>query len=200
MRGPERRHGWRIRDCTTNTASDARGVRRAAAHRGHRVQGRGRACHPACAWPRRRPAEGGDSQGTADDRALRGSAETGEPSRRRPRRGPGTVTGGASRSPGPAAVPPDRASGPATASSPPASPRASPSAARRGEPLAPGKQVVPAEPAEAIAFLRAAEQDASNALLERLGVAPASLAQLLASISASEATHAAILAAGGNTG
>ena len=90
--------------------------------------------------------------------------------------------------------------GPATASSPPASPRASPSAARRGEPLAPGKQVVPAEPAEAIAFLRAAEQDASNALLERLGVAPASLAQLLASISASEATHAAILAAGGNTG
>jgi len=86
--------------------------------------------------------------------------------------------------------------GAATASSPPASP----SATRRGEPVAPRKPVVPATPAAAIAFLRAAEQVASNALLERLGVAPASLAQLLASISASEATHAAILAVGGNAG
>ena len=73
-------------------------------------------------------------------------------------------------------------------------------ATRRGEPVAPRKPVVPATPAAAIAFLRAAEQDASNALLERLGVAPASLAQLLASISASEATHAAVLAVGGTAG
>ncbi|MGD0375256.1 MAG: hypothetical protein ABSB01_11825 [Streptosporangiaceae bacterium] len=83
---------------------------------------------------------------------------------------------------------------------------ASPSATGPGQPAAPGKPVVPAEPvvpaspAAAIAFLRAAEQDASDALLTRLGVAPASLAQLLASISASEATHAAILAAGANAG
>jgi hypothetical protein len=52
---------------------------------------------------------------------------------------------------------------------------------------------VPAEPAAAVAFLRAAEQHASDALLSQLGLAPASLAQLLASISASEATHAAFL-------
>jgi hypothetical protein len=76
----------------------------------------------------------------------------------------------------------------------------SPAATRRGEPVAPRKPVVPATPAAGIAFLRAAEQDASNALLERLGVAPASLAQLLASISASEATHAAVLAVGGTAG
>ena len=86
--------------------------------------------------------------------------------------------------------------GAATASSPPASQPAT----RRGEPAAPRKPVVPATPSAAIAFLRAAEQVASNALLERLGVAPASLAQLLASISASEATHAAILAVAGNAG
>jgi hypothetical protein len=49
--------------------------------------------------------------------------------------------------------------------------------------------VVPAAPAAAVAFLRAAEQAAATAMLGRLTGAPASLAQLFASISASEATH-----------
>ncbi len=72
-----------------------------------------------------------------------------------------------------------------------ASPAPSRSAAR------PGKLVVPGQPAAAVAFLRAAEQHASDALLRRLGSVPPSLAQLLASISASEATHAAALRHGG---
>ncbi|HEV2243789.1 MAG TPA: ferritin-like domain-containing protein [Streptosporangiaceae bacterium] len=49
--------------------------------------------------------------------------------------------------------------------------------------------VVPAAPAAAVAFLRAAEQAAATAMLGRLPGASASLAQLFASISASEATH-----------
>jgi hypothetical protein len=64
----------------------------------------------------------------------------------------------------------------------------------------PGGQAVPGRPAAAIVFLRAAEQHASDVLLSQLRIAPASLAQLLASISASEATHAAILAPGGQHG
>ena len=47
----------------------------------------------------------------------------------------------------------------------------------------------PAAPAAAVAFLRAAEQAAAAAMLGRLPGASASLAQLFASISASEATH-----------
>jgi len=66
-------------------------------------------------------------------------------------------------------------------------PAASPGAkARRGPP-------VPAAPAAALGQLRAAEDTAARALLVHLTAAPPSLAQLLASISASEATHALIL-------
>jgi hypothetical protein len=48
-------------------------------------------------------------------------------------------------------------------------------------------------PAAALRYLRDAENSAATALLARLATAPPSLAQLLASISASEATHALIL-------
>jgi hypothetical protein len=50
-----------------------------------------------------------------------------------------------------------------------------------------------------LAALRAAERHASARLLDQLAAAPPSLAQLLASISASEATHAAILSAAGRS-
>ena len=72
--------------------------------------------------------------------------------------------------------------------------------ARVSEP--PGKQVplaVTAKPrlavteAAALAQLRAAEQAAVTTLMGRLSGAPASLAQLYASIAASEATHATVL-------
>lgn len=72
---------------------------------------------------------------------------------------------------------------------------ASPSPSRRA--ARPAKPVVPGQPATALAFLRGAEQHASDVLLRHLGTVPPSLAQLLASISASEATHAAILQPGG---
>jgi hypothetical protein len=65
----------------------------------------------------------------------------------------------------------------------PATPRARPS------PTA----TVPATPAGGVAFLRAAEQAAATAMLSRLRGAPASLAQLFASIGASEATHVPVL-------
>ena len=61
----------------------------------------------------------------------------------------------------------------------------SPSPSRR----AAGAPAVPTASAAAIAFLRAAEQAAATAMLDRLRGASASLAQLFASISASEATH-----------
>jgi len=66
----------------------------------------------------------------------------------------------------------------------------------------PGRQVpitVTAKPrlaateAAALAQLRGAEQRAVTVLMGRLGGAPASLAQLYASIAASEATHATVL-------
>jgi hypothetical protein len=66
---------------------------------------------------------------------------------------------------------------------------ASPSPSRR----AAGVPAVPTAPAAAVAFLRAAEQAAATAMLDRLRGAPASLAQLFASISASEATHVPVL-------
>ena len=57
----------------------------------------------------------------------------------------------------------------------------------------------PAGPAAAVAYLRDAEQGAAAGLLGWLPHAPASLAQLFASISASEATHVPVLdAAAGN--
>jgi hypothetical protein len=52
---------------------------------------------------------------------------------------------------------------------------------------------VPAGPAAAIAFLAGAEHASTTAMLGRLMHAPASLAQLYASISASEATHVPLL-------
>ncbi len=65
----------------------------------------------------------------------------------------------------------------------PAAPRARPS------PTA----TVPATASGGVAFLRAAEQAAATAMLSRLRGAPASLAQLFASIGASEATHVPVL-------
>ena len=56
-----------------------------------------------------------------------------------------------------------------------------------------GPAPVPGTPVAALGYLRDAEDAAATALLARLAAAPPSLAQLLASISASEATHALIL-------
>jgi hypothetical protein len=55
-------------------------------------------------------------------------------------------------------------------------------------------QPVPDTPAAAVAFLSGAEQAAATAMLERALRAPAWMAQLFASISASEATHVPVLA------
>ena len=66
---------------------------------------------------------------------------------------------------------------------------ASPSPSER----APAAPTAPTDPGAAAAYLRAAEQEASAAMLDRLPHAPASLAQLFASISASEATHVPVL-------
>jgi hypothetical protein len=68
----------------------------------------------------------------------------------------------------------------------PASPGASP-------PPSPAPSTVPDTPAAALGYLRDAENAAAAAQLAHLAAAPPSLAQLLASISASEATHAMIL-------
>ena len=70
-----------------------------------------------------------------------------------------------------------------------ASPGASSRSARPAVPPAP----VPGTPAAALRYLRDAEDAAAAAQLAHLAAAPPSLAQLLASISASEATHAMIL-------
>jgi hypothetical protein len=67
---------------------------------------------------------------------------------------------------------------------------ASPSPSGRATEAAPP---VPTAPAAAIAFLKKAEAAAATALLARLVTAPSSLAQLFASISASEATHVPVL-------
>jgi hypothetical protein len=57
----------------------------------------------------------------------------------------------------------------------------------------PSPAAVPGTPAAALGYLRNAENAAATAQLAHLAAAPPSLAQLLASISASEATHAMIL-------
>jgi hypothetical protein len=57
------------------------------------------------------------------------------------------------------------------------------------------KPAVPGTPATALAQLRAAEQSAATAQLRRLAGASPSLAQLYASIAASEATHVTALTA-----
>jgi hypothetical protein len=59
---------------------------------------------------------------------------------------------------------------------------------------------VPGTPAAARAYLRRAERAAAQTLLGRLTAAPPSLAQLLASIAASEATHALLLGPGRRPG
>jgi hypothetical protein len=66
-----------------------------------------------------------------------------------------------------------------------------PAGSRYGLPASPAHRsaAVPAAAGADIAFLRSAEQAAAAAMLDRLRHAPASLAQLFASISASEATH-----------
>jgi Ferritin-like domain len=70
----------------------------------------------------------------------------------------------------------------------PAGSAASPSPTRRAAtPTAPGAG------SAGVAFLRAAEQAAAAAMLDRLRGVPGSLAQLFASISASEATHVPVL-------
>jgi Ferritin-like domain len=71
----------------------------------------------------------------------------------------------------------------------PAGSAASPSPSRRAAaaPAAPGAG------SAGVAFLRAAEQAAATAMLDRLRNATGSLAQLFASISASEATHVPVL-------
>jgi hypothetical protein len=71
---------------------------------------------------------------------------------------------------------------------PAGSPYRSPSPAVRAAP-----QAVPAGASAGVAFLRDAEQAGAMAMLDRLRHAPASLAQLFASISASEATHVPVL-------
>ena len=68
---------------------------------------------------------------------------------------------------------------------------ASPSPSPSGRAAA--AQPVPTAPAAAVAFLKNAEQAGATALLARLVTAPSSLAQLFASISASEATHVPVL-------
>lgn len=69
-------------------------------------------------------------------------------------------------------------------------PRAARSPAPSASPPTP-----PPGPAADLAWLRGAERAFAGALLSRLGPAPPSLAQLMASIAASELTHAAALGA-----
>jgi len=64
----------------------------------------------------------------------------------------------------------------------------------------PSAAQVPSTPAAARAYLRQAEQAAATALLAKLTTAPPALAQLLASIAASEATHALLLTPGRRPG
>ena len=72
-------------------------------------------------------------------------------------------------------------------------------AAASGSPAPPALRpsAVPAGPRQAVEFLQAAERAAAARLLRQLESAPPSLAQLMASISASEATHVPVLAAAG---
>jgi hypothetical protein len=68
------------------------------------------------------------------------------------------------------------------------------SAAAAGRPArGPARPPLPAAPDQVIAYLQVAEQHASTRLLQGVLAAPASLAELLASIAASEATHVPVL-------
>jgi hypothetical protein len=66
-------------------------------------------------------------------------------------------------------------------------------------PASPAVAQVPGTAAAARAYLQHAEQAAADALLGKLTATPPSVAQLLASIAASEATHALLLGPGGGT-
>jgi len=91
-------------------------------------------------------------------------------------------------------VPPGSA---ATSPSPSPSPRSGRAAAGPG-PVSEG--TVPAGAAAAILYLQAAERHAASTLLHQLIAVSPSLAQLMASVAASEATHVAALSAAGGTG
>jgi hypothetical protein len=67
-------------------------------------------------------------------------------------------------------------------------------------PASPAGAQVPRTPAAARAYLRHTEQAAAQTLLGKLTSAPPSLAQLLASIAASEASHALLLGPGRRAG
>ncbi len=67
-------------------------------------------------------------------------------------------------------------------------------------PAAAGAGGMPTGPAAAISFLQAAERAAAAALLHQLIAVSPSLAQLMASVAASEATHVAALTAVGGSG
>ena len=109
----------------------------------------------------------------------------GGPARPRPHGGPGSVAGRASRASGSAPVQP-RLSPPA----PRARRRPGRRTGRAGRSCPPSLR----PPSPSCGPLSSTRRDV---LLSHLGTVPPSLAQLLASISASEATHAAILRPGG---
>jgi hypothetical protein len=73
-----------------------------------------------------------------------------------------------------------------------ASAAASPGGSAASRSPAPGPSI-PAEPGQLASYLAGEEQAASDYLLRELLAAPPALAQLLASISASEATHVPVL-------
>ena len=84
------------------------------------------------------------------------------------------------------------------------SPSPSSSSSRSGRAAAgpgPGSEGTgPAGAAAAISYLQAAERHAASTLLHQLIAVSPSLAQLMASVAASEATHVAALSAAGGTG
>ena len=85
---------------------------------------------------------------------------------------------------------------------PPGSAAASPSPSRSGRAAAGPGRGLPrrAGLAAAISYLQAAERHAASTLLHQLIAVSPSLAQLMASVAASEATHVAALGAAGGTG
>jgi hypothetical protein len=72
-----------------------------------------------------------------------------------------------------------------------------PRATSGGRPPSPAP---PAPPVPSLAALQSAEEDAANALVRHLTKVTPSLAQLLASIAASEASHALLLGSRGGAG
>jgi hypothetical protein len=79
-------------------------------------------------------------------------------------------------------------------------PRAPSQARSPSPPASPAPARSPSSGPAAIATLRAAEEDAASALVRHLAEVSPSLAQLLASIAASEASHALLLRSRGGAG